>query len=92
MGFTKGPWKVYGADMNEPTIDVKHHSHWVENACYGDAEATANTLLMAAAPELFEACVVALAWFESNTGAATVDDFGIITDRLRAALKKAGRG
>lgn len=58
MENTQGPW---GVDEDHMIIDangnhLKHHSPWQEDAWEGDEEANANMTLMAAAPDLLEAC------------------------------------
>lgn len=53
---TPGPWRTRDGFVETEAGDiVKYHSPWIEAAWDGNAEADANTRLMASAPALLEA-------------------------------------
>ena len=95
MTYTPGPWNYAGpSDIGRDTYSIYGNgplAHTAGPSDYGDA-AEANARLIAAAPELLEACEVANRFFEQN------DDFtdgeypipGFILD-MRIAIKKARR-
>ena len=93
---TPGPWDYAGpSDIGRDSYSIYGSgplAHTAGPSDYGDA-AEANARLIAASPELLEACEVANRFFEEN------DDFtdgeypipGFILD-MRIAIKKARRG
>lgn len=61
----------------------------------GLAHNPAHAVLLAAAPELFDACLEALAWFATKTGSSTIEqrhgsEAAAVCKTLIAALTTAG--
>ena len=95
MTHTPGPWTAFLDPMRRRTIGTATHricDMWGQDPAFFTAEDEANARLIAAAPDLLEACEVANRFFEQN------DDFtdgeypipGFILD-MRIAIKKARR-
>jgi hypothetical protein len=91
---TPGPWNVeenssppliWGNDYEKPIAEVELHRSY---ASYGDGEAQANAQLIAAAPELLDACMVALGILDTGTYAAAWVRHDA-AKQLRAAIAKA---
>lgn len=97
--FTAGPWSVYYEDGRPVTITAGKRSEHVPGKVGrrilryfsfmlpSSAEAHANAHLIAAAPDLYEAAVLALNYITNTEG-----EFGVTFqsgDALRAALAKA---
>lgn len=88
--FTPGPWEVFHAER--PGIDAATCEQSIVIYGEGDDEAgiggdgpeesLANAYLIAAAPELFEACKAALGAFERNDAI----DWSILSRALAKAL------
>jgi hypothetical protein len=84
MSHTPGPWKL---ERKSVLIPIFPPHEWAE--AYGGSEA--NARLIAAAPELLEACVGALAEIEASSlseGYFFADDPTII-EKLKKVIAKA---
>ena len=88
-GFSKSSSIVsdYGALMEEIAI-IPHDDLSTE----GVPEVRANARLIAAAPDLLEACEAAGDYFAAAEFASAPHDTGAILDTLRAAITKARKG
>lgn len=108
---TPGPWKAFARDENNYSLDdvmteAKPHKR-ICNAYGGTSDSTseyaANARLIAAAPDLLDACKLALAYLE-DTGSGFFDqltphekrwhiggEYGdfILLERFRAVIAKA---
>jgi hypothetical protein len=91
--FTKGPWRqgnVVELLLNRKCREIISDEGKIGLA-YGvtDQENIANANLMAAAPELYEACEQALANDIAAEGENASNMFPALRKKLEAALKKA---
>lgn len=77
--YTPGPWEVWTIKNDR----MDRIEHYVENA--KEEEGHANASLIAAAPELLDACKEALAHFNKYTAGIALD----CKDSLRIAIAKA---
>lgn len=88
--YTPGPWRVRSASLtfSEGVYGPKIHGqdrNWVADTSVGTAnERAANAQLIAAAPELLEACIAA----EANLSPLYCSDHFVMR-ALRAAIAKA---
>jgi len=80
-GHTKGPWKVSPEDWSIYNIENGPRDTKIASLRYLD-NVEANARLIAAAPDLLEACKKALTVPEYNLGIGVVE-------ALKAAIKKA---
>jgi hypothetical protein len=81
---TKGPWKVCGAKQESLSIRADHHGVICDIPGYGVGARMANADLIAAAPDLLEACRALIDYDEMSEG----DDGALImhyADMLRLA-------
>ena len=105
MTHTPGPWKEYDCDTDgTPDRGQLAGDIWgfgrdgkaaiVARAYYCEDDSEANARLIAAAPELLEACEVASQFFEENDNFTDCGEFpipGFILDMRIAIAKAAGR-
>ena len=92
--YTPGPWEAMGTWVRSPMHQPEGLPRGVQIAECRDGyflpfteEAKANARLIAAAPELLEALVEALAFCEANTYGG--DDTAALIVKARAAIAKA---
>lgn len=90
--ITPGPWEAKNGAVMCP--DLNKYGNWIVAAC--DRERTeedeANLVLLAAAPDLFDACYNAKAMLDSAIGTGSRSDINKARAFLGAALAKAQRG
>lgn len=96
MSHTPGPWEINRQDGSNPPREVFADDSLVaDTGCgpllHGTAEAYANTLLIAAAPDLLAACklldVTIQEWRE--TGNINYKHWNNASEKLQAAIQKA---
>lgn len=88
---TQGPWSVLDIDMHDHVFTTaKPHRRicGVYGGIKGDEENQANARLIAAAPDLLEACLAFLARYDNHMVAADLL-FSDVADTARAAIAKA---
>ena len=98
--YTKGPWKVAGESQNEGEAEVIESANktvaWTCNSLNADdeeiitSEDRANAHLIAASPDLLEACKLALdklyeAISSETTGEWRCKEIGILEDAINKA-------
>ena len=97
---TPGPWKLVIENRTAPTIEAKG-GYIACTITYGTPSNKnnwdiANARLIAAAPELLEACTLMQAWFESHyTDLMGVDKHfnkNVILKKAKQAIEKAVAG
>lgn len=86
--FTPGPWRFSGWPIEaytdgEPGIVIRETVAFMDRS--NDERRDANARLIAAAPDLFEACDAALTFIANTRGKLA----GLYRDKLRAALAAA---
>lgn len=91
---TPGPWKVTHRNPQAPDVGyieggtcVEPYEIAVLYCCYGDSEQEANARLVAAAPELYEACKEFVRKVERGE-ARSVKSYA----QMKAAISKAEEG
>lgn len=97
LKHTTGPWETIDGAEVYPTAGAKAYVElcrvngpWCQSGCYTDkAEAVANGRLIAAAPELLQACLLLDDYWRSG---ASIDGGSEAADRVRAAVRKAVGG
>lgn len=102
--YTPGPWEVddigAGRAFSVRAGDERHavaftnsaamSKHACKNGIHGDAEQRANARLIAAAPELLEACEMLRGWISTSWGTTSeAHQLKLVQDKVRKALKKA---
>ena len=84
--YTPGPWNVAGEGLSEPVVQNGDTEICVcgpgWDACYAK-EAFHNACLIAAAPDLLEACKRVAQWMDANGYDKSDQSFGV-----RAAIAK----
>ena len=83
MAFTSGPWKVYQPTTNDTWV-ISAEGYAV---CRPQNPEDAN--LIAAVPELFEACKILVAWAKGNNLIGTKNEPPGIQEAIDAAIRKA---
>jgi hypothetical protein len=87
VSHTPGPWEVLEGDPQQPAI-INNKGDALAEVIGGDAEARANVKLIAAAPELLEACkLICSNYPEHRDGMDEPIPVGI--KAARAAIRRA---
>jgi len=86
---TPGPWKHIGNGIVAPVNDPKEKHGEIDASVFGDTveQNRANGNLIAAAPEMLEACKVAFAW--SCTRSETRHKWTASDQKVHEVLKRA---
>ena len=85
---TKGEWKITGTEEQRTMINGSSIDVWwnLTSSDVLEDEGKANAKLIAAAPDLLEACIHALEMCEDSP---TENDLTIMAGRLKAPINKA---
>jgi hypothetical protein len=88
MKHTPGPWEIEGEGQDVVGILAMGHNHFIAKLSGWATEIQdANARLIAAAPDLLEACKVALSIIEAEQEACGI--YRAHTEIIRAAIAKA---
>ena len=85
---TPGPWTA-NFDDNQPTVVNSEGVLIADVNVFDGTEEDANAYLIAAAPELLEACRWAITELTATEEQRTADTLADTLERLREAIKKA---
>ncbi len=88
--WTPGPWTDFFLSVVQEDGDKAICEVEDEFDTHNAGEAHANARLIAAAPELYDACLAAEQFIALDCGVNENDDNGEVLKQLRAALAKAG--
>ena len=91
---TKGPWRVEFDENDQPNIHAEREEFWIArlpHQCVGSIEQIqkANANLIAAAPDLLDACRSVVWWNERVGAMCEPEDERDVLQPLRAAIAKA---